>query len=54
MKESIKRKKEEGEKSQQYQHFHLEFSWFHHKPSIDCFSQLPLNIKPLLSRRRED
>lgn len=56
IKKSIERKKKrkkEGEKRQQYQQFHLEFSWFHHKPSIDCFPQLQLNIKPLLSKRRE-
>lgn len=54
IKKSTEEKKEEGEKRQQYQQFHLEFSWFHHKLSIDCFRQLQLNIKPLLSKRRED
>lgn len=52
--ESREEKKRGGRETQQYQQFHLEFSWFHHEPSIDCFRQLQLNIKLLLSKRRED
>lgn len=52
IKKSIEKKKDKGEKRQQYQQFHLEFSWFHHKPNIDCFRQLQLNIQPLLSKKR--
>lgn len=48
------KEKEAGEKREQYQQFHLEFSWSHHKPSIDCFRQLQLNIKPLFSKGKED
>lgn len=48
-------KKRRGEEErEQYQQFHLEFSWFHHKPSIDCFRRLQPNIEPLFSKGKED
>lgn len=47
-------KKEAGEKRELYQQSHLEFSCSHHKPSIDCFPQRQLNIKPLFSKGMED
>lgn len=47
------REEKRGEKRQRYQQFHLELSWFHYTPYIDCFQQLQLNIKPLLSKKEE-